>query len=134
LKEGDAESLDFQSSSFDAVTISFGIRNVNGREKALREFYRVLKDNGMLMVLEFSIPRKGLFSLLYRTYLYALLPAIGGIISGNFKAYRYFVRSVRNFPEPSIFVDLLRSCGFHIEYIQSLTGGAAWIYLASRTD
>ena len=134
LKEGDAESLEFPSSSFDAVTISFGIRNIRDRKKALWEFHRVLKDRGMLLVLEFSLPQKGLFSLIYRGYFYTLLPLIGGLISWNLKAYSYFVKSVRDFPAPVEFIELLERCGFHIEYTISLTGGAAWIYLASKTS
>jgi demethylmenaquinone methyltransferase / 2-methoxy-6-polyprenyl-1,4-benzoquinol methylase len=132
LLVGNAEALEFEDSSFDAVTISFGIRNIRDRKKALKEMHRVLRDRGMLMVLEFSLPRGGLYGILYKTYFYTLLPFVGGLLSGNFKAYRYLVRSVRDFPSPVEFVDMLIKCGFHIEYTRKLSGGAAWIYLASR--
>ncbi len=105
LQHGNAENLHFQDSSFNAVTISFGLRNVRDKIKALSEMKRVLKPGGRLMVLEFSLPRNWLIRTLYLFYFRHVLPWIGGLISGNYEAYQYLNKSVEQF-DASIMDDM----------------------------
>jgi demethylmenaquinone methyltransferase / 2-methoxy-6-polyprenyl-1,4-benzoquinol methylase len=132
LDPGDAEQTGFNDVSFDAATIAFGIRNIQNTNKALREMHRVLKGQGVLLILEFSMPRSGLFAKIYTFYFNHILPLLGGLISGNYTAYNYFISSVKKFPLPEKFIEQLQSCGFQIEVSRPLTGGVAWIYLVRK--
>ena len=87
----------FENASFDVVTVAFGLRNMPNRKQALSEMRRVLKPNGRLMVLEFSIPKNPVIRALYLFYFRHVLPRIGGLISGDYEAYRYLNQSVENF-------------------------------------
>ncbi|MCH1927200.1 ubiquinone/menaquinone biosynthesis methyltransferase, partial [Shewanella sp. C31] len=98
--EADALALPFPEGAFDAVTIAFGFRNFADYEKALRELYRVIAPGGRLVLLEFPPPPQGAFGLVYRVYFGRVLPFLGGLISGNFGAYRYLPESVAAFPPP----------------------------------
>ncbi|MES2503834.1 MAG: bifunctional demethylmenaquinone methyltransferase/2-methoxy-6-polyprenyl-1,4-benzoquinol methylase UbiE [Myxococcota bacterium] len=97
LQAGDAHHLAFADASFDLVTVAFGLRNMPGREQALSEMKRVLKPGGRLIVLEFSMPRNWLIRKGYLVYFRHILPRIGGLISGDYKAYQYLNQSVENF-------------------------------------
>lgn len=132
LVSGDAEQLVFESSTFDAAAIAFGIRNIRNKEKTLTEIYRVLKPQGILIILEFSMPHNKIFRNLYAFYLYRILPTIGGTISGNYPAYKYFMQSVRTFPNPEVFSRMIQCNGFTVRLSKPLTGGIAWIYLAKK--
>ena len=88
LEQQSAETLKFKNKEFDAVTISFGLRNVQNKEKALEEFHRVLKKGGTLLVLEFFQSKTGLLSKLFRFYFHYILPMIGSVFSDK-KAYKY---------------------------------------------
>ena len=89
LEEGDAESIKYPDNTFDALTISFGIRNVKSVSRSLSEMYRVLKSSGRVLILEFSMPKNRLIRQLYLLYFRYVLPLVGSIISGDGYAYRY---------------------------------------------
>ena len=127
----DATSLPFPDASFDAVTIAFGLRNVNDRTAALREFSRVLKNDGHLLVLDFSMPRPWLRAS-YRWYLHHLLPKIAGFISGSRDAYRYLGESIEVFPHGPAMCDLIAQSGFHNAADLRLNAGIVTIYTAAK--
>jgi len=108
----DAHCLPFADNSFDRITISFGFRNVTDKPKGLKEMHRVLKDGGKLCILEFSQPEGPIFSRLYRLYFTKILPFIGGIISGNRKAYEYLPDSVYKFPKKDVYRQMILDAGF----------------------
>ncbi len=108
----DAHCLPFADKSFDRITISFGFRNVTDKPRGLKEMHRVLKDGGKLCILEFSQPEGPVFSRLYRLYFTKILPFIGGIISGNRKAYEYLPDSVYKFPKRDAYRQMIMDAGF----------------------
>ncbi|HOP51144.1 MAG TPA: bifunctional demethylmenaquinone methyltransferase/2-methoxy-6-polyprenyl-1,4-benzoquinol methylase UbiE [Ignavibacteriales bacterium] len=107
-----AEYLPFKQNSFDNIIVAFGVRNFYDIEKAFREFYNVLKPNGKVTILEFSLPKNIFIRALYITYFKKVLPFIGGIISGNFSAYKYLPDSVEEFDKKINLVDLLKKANF----------------------
>ncbi len=125
--QGDAESLPFQDNTFDALSISYGIRNVGTISAALSEFYRVLKPGGRLSILEFSEPQGWFVGRLYRFYFDHILPKLAGLMSSK-SAYTYLPESVRHFPDRSDFKDLLSSEGFQHVSHRDLTFGITAIY------
>jgi demethylmenaquinone methyltransferase/2-methoxy-6-polyprenyl-1,4-benzoquinol methylase len=101
--EGVAEELPFKDSSVDLIVISFGIRNFENRQKALKEFNRVLKKDGLLAILEFFPLENGsLINKVAAFYIYKILPYFGGLITGNYKAYKYLSESIKNFVPPEV--------------------------------
>ncbi len=132
LVMGEGERLPFPDAFFDGVTIAFGIRNVEDREATLSEFYRVLRDDGRLVVLEFSKP-KGLFGAVYDVYFHWILPTLGWIISGDRQAYRYLPESVERFPGPSEFSKELMRAGFKRVVLQPFTLGICYCYRAYKS-
>lgn len=125
--QGDAEKLPFQDNTFDALSISYGIRNVGTISAALSEFYRVLKPGGRLSILEFSEPQGWFFGRLYRFYFDHILPKLAGMMSSK-SAYTYLPESVRHFPDRGDFKDLLSSEGFQEVDHQDITFGITAIY------
>lgn len=125
--QGDAEKLPFPDNSFDALSISYGIRNVGTISAALSEFYRVLKPGGRISILEFSEPQGWFFGRLYRFYFDHILPKVAGMMSSK-SAYTYLPESVRHFPDRSDFKDLLSSEGFEEVRHRDLTFGITAIY------
>jgi len=107
-----AQSLPFDDAQFDAVTISYGIRNVTDRLAALREFHRVLKPGGRLGVLEFSTPPEPLIRKFYDAYSFAVIPRLGQAIAGDRDSYQYLVESIRKFPKQAQFAALIEEAGF----------------------
>jgi len=132
LQLGDAQSLPFPDASFDAVTISFGIRNVPDAPLALREMARVLKPGGRLLVLEFSLPANAAARAFYLAYFRHVLPTIGGLISGQGAAYRYLNETVEAFPYGTAFCEWLRAAGFARTEMHPLTWGIATLYVADK--
>lgn len=128
----DAAELNFEDRFFDAVTISFGIRNIIDRKAALKEFCRVTNKGGSLLILEFGNIKSGIFSKLYNLYLKIIMPAIGGIISGNKNAYRYLYDTIRQFPEPQELNNLIITSGWQEVKTIPLLYGACNIYLAVK--
>jgi demethylmenaquinone methyltransferase / 2-methoxy-6-polyprenyl-1,4-benzoquinol methylase len=126
--EGDAMRLPFADSTFNAVTIAFGLRNLSNFRDGLTELGRILKPGGKLAVLEFSSPVVPGFRGLFNFYFTKILPRIGGIVSGSQGAYEYLPDSVSKFPDQKKLVELMKSTGFaSVEYV-NLTGGIAAIH------
>ena len=132
LLPGNAMQLPFSDGVFDAVTISFGIRNVTDIRKALQEMQRVLKPGGRVLILEFSLPINPFFRKIYLFYFRRLLPGIGGILSGAPGAYRYLNTSVETFPYGEDFLKLLEASGFRRTKVMPLTLGIATIYSGKK--
>jgi demethylmenaquinone methyltransferase/2-methoxy-6-polyprenyl-1,4-benzoquinol methylase len=121
--EGNAEALAFADKSFDAYTIAFGIRNVPRIEAALSEAYRVLKPGGRFVCLEFSKVDVPGLDALYDLYSFNVIPALGRAVAGDADSYRYLVESIRRFPRPRAFADMLRAAGFRRVNVTPMTGG-----------
>jgi demethylmenaquinone methyltransferase/2-methoxy-6-polyprenyl-1,4-benzoquinol methylase len=119
----DAQRLPFQEGTFDGITICYGIRNVENRQAAYREFLRVLKPGGSLTILEFSRPRFAWLRALYDVYSRRILPRVGGWISGDPGAYTYLPDSIRAFPDQPSLAGELRASGFRQVAWADLTGG-----------
>jgi len=125
--QGDAENLPFQKNTFDALSISYGIRNVGTITAALSEFYRVLKPGGRVSILEFSEPQGWFIGGLYRFYFDHILPKIAGMMSSE-SAYTYLPESVKHFPDRTEFKKLLSNEGFGEVAHQDLTFGVTSIF------
>ena len=132
LAEGDALSLPFADKSFDAVTVAFGLRNLEQVERGLAEIFRVLKPGGRAAVLEFSRPVVPVFREAFEFYFHRVLPRIGALISGSDGAYRYLPASVRAFPDQARLAELMRDAGFVGVGYHNLSGGIAALHLGGR--
>ena len=128
LQQGNGESLPIESESTDSVTIAFGIRNFEHPELGLKEMNRILKANGRVVILEFSMPSNSLFRAIYKWYFKNILPTVAGWISGDRKAYEYLPKSVEMFPWGERFANMMLEQGFTKVDIKSLMGGIAMIY------
>lgn len=132
LSVEDAERLTLADASVDAVTAAFGVRNFGDIDAGLREFHRVLKPQGQVVILELSRPRNRLFRWLFEHYFHKLLPRIGGLVSHDRHAYEYLPASVSAFPAPERFVEMLERAGFHDCRARSQTFGIAQIYTGEK--
>ncbi len=126
--EGNAEALPLPDDSFDAYTIAFGIRNVPRIDKALGEAYRVLKRGGRFLALEFSRVDTPLLDRLYDAYSFTVIPALGKVVAGDGEPYRYLVESIRRFPTPERFADMIGGAGFQRVDFTRLSGGVVAIH------
>lgn len=125
---GNGVKLPFPNESFDLVTISFGIRNIPDPTRCLQESARVLRKNGMLLILEFGQPPHRTFRAVYDIYSRNVLPAIGGFVTGNRAAYEYLPETASRFPCGDRFLQLLRAAGFENVSCQSLMFGVVYLY------
>ena len=132
LETGDSENLRFQTGTFDAVTVAFGVRNFENLEKGLSEMNRVLRTDGRIVILEFSKPHLFPFKQLYNTYFKYVLPFIGRLTSRDVRAYTYLFESVQAFPEGEQFIQILSKTGFHQAKYVRLTLGICSIYTAIK--
>jgi demethylmenaquinone methyltransferase / 2-methoxy-6-polyprenyl-1,4-benzoquinol methylase len=130
--EGNAEALPFPDRSYDAVTIAFGIRNVPRIEAALAEAYRVLRVGGRFVCLEFSTVDVPGLDALYDFYSFNVIPALGRAVVQDADAYRYLVESIRRFPRPDAFAEMMRAAGFHRVSFQRMTGGVVALHSGWR--
>lgn len=128
LQLGDSEKLLFQENNFDAVIVSFGVRNFENLEKGLADMYRVLKPGGKTVILEFSKPKKFPMKQAYSFYFKYILPQIGKIISKDHSAYTYLPESVNAFPDGRDFLAILEKVGFKQTQCKTLTFGISSIY------
>ena len=129
LRYGDSERMEFADETFDAVTVAFGVRNFEHLEIGLKEMYRVLKQEGKVVILEFSMPR---YFPMRQLYFRHILPLVGGWISGNKGAYVYLPESVSRFPQGNDFLQILSVCGFKRTFQKRLTFGVASLYVGYK--
>jgi len=127
----DAMKLPFADSSFDCATVAFGLRNMEDWGGALREMSRVLKPNGHVLVLEFSLPTMSILRTLYRFYLHRCLPMLGSFLTKQKHAYDYLGDSIEEFPNGRTMCDLIEANGFDNARNEPLTGGIVTIYTAT---
>jgi demethylmenaquinone methyltransferase/2-methoxy-6-polyprenyl-1,4-benzoquinol methylase len=130
--DANAEALPFPDRSFDAVTIAFGIRNVPRIAAALAEAHRVLKLGGRFLCLEFSTADLPGLAALYDMYSFNVIPALGQAVAGDAESYRYLVESIRRFPRPEAFADMMRAAGFVRVSFQQMTGGVVALHSGWR--
>ena len=123
-----AEELTFESRTFDAYTIAFGIRNVTRIDKALAEAHRVLKTGGRFFCLEFSTTQWPGFKEVYDFYSHNLVPRIGSKIAGDAESYRYLIESIRRFPTMPEFEGMIRAAGFARTRVEPIMGGLVAIH------
>ncbi len=126
--EANAEDLPLPDNSFDAYTIAFGIRNVPRIERALAEAHRVLKRGGRFLCLEFSSVNLPGLDKIYEAYSFTAIPAMGKAVTGDGQPYRYLVESIRKFPHPETFRDMIEDAGFKRSTYTRLTGGVVAIH------
>lgn len=130
LVQGDATAMPFEPGTFDIITVAYGVRNLTSLSKGLTEFRRVLKAGGTLLVLEFGQPEGKLWGAFYRSYSKYIMPVIGGVLTGNRKAYEYLPETASKFPCGKAFEQALIDAGFTPERTESFSGGIAYGYLA----
>jgi demethylmenaquinone methyltransferase / 2-methoxy-6-polyprenyl-1,4-benzoquinol methylase len=128
----DAMGLPFGDSSFDCVTVAFGLRNMEDWNAAVREMARVVRENGHLLILEFSLPRLSIFRGLYRFYLHRCLPRLGSVLTRQQKAYDYLGESIEEFPSGESMLQLIEANGFRNATAEPLSGGIVTIYTAEK--
>ena len=129
---GDGENIPFPDDSFDAVSVSFGVRNFENVPKGLLEMRRVLNENAKIYILEFSKPKNELFKKLYYFYFCTVLPFIGKLVSKDSNAYTYLPESVKQFPDGTAFVALMEEAGYKEIKCTTLTFGISTIYTAKK--
>jgi demethylmenaquinone methyltransferase/2-methoxy-6-polyprenyl-1,4-benzoquinol methylase len=127
---GDAQAIDLPDRSVDAVSMAFGIRNVEDRPRALREMARVTRDSGRISILELSEPRQGALAALARFHIHQVVPRIGGALSGSAE-YAYLQRSVAAFPEPAVFAATMEEAGLTVLEVAPLSFGAVCLFVAT---
>ncbi len=132
FEQGNAEALHYPDRSFDCVTIAFGIRNVPRIDHALAEAFRVLRHGGRFLCLEFSSVDMPGLDMLYELYSFQVIPRIGEAVAGDREAYRYLVESIRKFPKPKAFVQMIEQAGFRRVSLRPMTGGVVALHSCWR--
>lgn len=132
FKKADSEAIPFSDKQFDAVTVSFGVRNFQNLQAGLSEIYRVLKPGGKAVILEFSKPKIFPFKQLYFLYFKTIMPTVGKMVSKDKSAYAYLPQSVLAFPEGKEFENILQQSGFKVVESKPVTGGIARIYIGQK--
>ncbi|MER7047849.1 demethylmenaquinone methyltransferase [Streptomyces jumonjinensis] len=134
LAAGDATRLPFRDGVFDAVTISFGLRNVQRTEEALREMYRVTKPGGRVVICEFSHPTWAPFRTVYEEYLMRALPPVARAVSSNPDAYVYLAESIQSWPDQPELAAMLRESGWSRVAWRNLTGGVVALHRGTKPE
>lgn len=132
LQNGDSETINFLDNTFDAVTVSFGVRNFEHLEQGLAEILRVLKPGGKLVVLEFSKPKAPVIKQFYNVYMKIVAPMMGKLFSKNRNAYKYLDESIKKFPEGKNFTQILDSLGYRNTYCKPQSAGICSIYCGEK--
>lgn len=132
--EGDAQALPFGDDEFDAVTISFGLRNVEHPKTALAEMYRVLKPGGRLVICEFSKPSRALFRTGYAAYLKFALPLVAAVASSNKDAYGYLRESIQQWPDQRTLSQWIRGVGFTRVVYRNLSVGIVALHRGHKPE
>jgi demethylmenaquinone methyltransferase / 2-methoxy-6-polyprenyl-1,4-benzoquinol methylase len=130
--EGNAEALTFPGAAFDAYTIAFGIRNVPRIDLALAEAYRVLKPGGRFLCLEFSSVDVPGLDRIYDLFSFKVIPPLGRAVTGDAESYQYLVESIRKFPKPNAFAEMMGAAGFSRTSWQILSGGIVALHSGWR--
>jgi demethylmenaquinone methyltransferase/2-methoxy-6-polyprenyl-1,4-benzoquinol methylase len=130
--EGNAEALTFPDRGFDAYTIAFGIRNVPRIDAALREAYRVLRPGSRFLCLEFSTVDVPGLDRIYDLFSFRVIPPLGRAVTGDAESYQYLVESIRKFPRPNAFAEMISAAGFSRVKWQSLSGGIVALHSGWR--
>jgi demethylmenaquinone methyltransferase / 2-methoxy-6-polyprenyl-1,4-benzoquinol methylase len=130
--QGDCEAMPFADSSFDAITVAYGVRNFETLQNGLREMHRVLQNGKKLVVIEFSRPKTFPVKQLFNLYFRYILPAIGRVASKDARAYSYLYESVQAFPDGEDFLNELKKAGFQNTKWHPLTFGICSVYVAEK--
>ena len=130
--KNDCTQLTFSSNQFDAITVAFGIRNFENLDLGLSEMYRVLKDDGHLVILELSEPQGFPMKQLYQLYSKTVIPTIGRFFSKDQKAYHYLPESIKAFPQSEVMINIIKKAGFRNVRFERLTLGICTLYFATK--
>lgn len=127
-----AEQMPFRDNIFTNITVAFGVRNFYNMQEGFNSFYRVLRPGGKATIIEFRMPKNKFFAALYKFYFKKILPAIGGLISGNRKAYTYLPESVEEFDMKVDLIKLLQNSGFRKIDVYTFTFGIVQTLIAEK--
>ena len=133
LSAADCEALPYPDGRFDRISVGFGVRNFEHLETGLSEMFRVLSPGGKLVILELSVPSNRIIRWCYKLYFLKILPAVGGLISGNRGAYEYLPASVLRFPAPDKFIQMMKSAGFDTVEHTPFTFGICRMYVGKKS-
>ncbi|MCK4664947.1 MAG: bifunctional demethylmenaquinone methyltransferase/2-methoxy-6-polyprenyl-1,4-benzoquinol methylase UbiE [Bacteroidales bacterium] len=129
---GDAENIKFNNNYFDAIIVGFGVRNFENLTQGINEMYRVLKNGGNLIILEFSKPNNSFIRKIYNLYFLKILPFVGKLFSKDSFAYSYLPESVKSFPEYEELLQILKNTGFSNSKFIPLSFGIATLYIGQK--
>jgi demethylmenaquinone methyltransferase/2-methoxy-6-polyprenyl-1,4-benzoquinol methylase len=129
---GDCLKMPFDSDSYDAVTVAYGVRNFSDLKRGYQEMHRVLRKGGKLCVIELSEPSHQPLLGMYRLYSHHIIPAIGRMVSGDSRAYTYLPESIAACPSRTAMTDIILSAGFSSATFKSLTFGVVTVYIAEK--
>lgn len=132
LEAGDCEALTYADNTFHRISVGFGVRNFEHLELGLSQMHRVLKPGGKLVILELSVPTNPFIRWCYKLYFLNILPAIGGMVSGNRGAYEYLPASVLHFPAPDKFTAMMYEAGFAEVKHKAFTFGICRMYVGIK--
>lgn len=130
--QANAEALPFKDNFFDCATISFGLRNVTDKDKALRSMYRVIKPGGRILILEFSKPQYRVLNKAYDLYSFTMLPLMGKVIAHDADSYRYLAESIRMHPDQKTLKGMMEAVGFADVQYHNMTGGIVALHLGFK--
>ncbi len=128
----DAEELCFEDNQFDCLSISFGLRNVTNKDRALSSMLRVIRPGGRLLVLEFSRPIIPILEKLYDTYSFTAIPKIGKLVTGDESSYQYLVESIRKHPDQSTLRQMILDAGSDQVKVHNLSGGIVALHIGYK--